>query len=253
MWIIEKNFLKNQEDNYLSFFKDYRLVNSVEDVHRIYENDAECRDGCCKFAGCVEFVHAMTQIYGSSQDFTLKSYDCDKYYPYLNFNLLNFNNIILPYSSIFSQFTHILERFPGCEKFFIRPISGDKIFTGTHFTKKWVSKELDIIQDVYKKDLTDTIVLVSPYVDNIHSEYRVAFYNGKVIGVSCYTDNDDGDLQLVKDKSQGMYDFFLNKYRFLNKMFTLDMCLLSNRSWKVAEINGFGTAGLYGMELDVIL
>ena len=252
MWIIQKKHLDNQESNYLNLFKDYLIVDTVEDVHTIYENDAICRDGSCKFAGSVEFVNVMTRIYGHSEHFTLFSYDCNRYYPYLNFNLLNYNHILLPYRSILNQFSHIIDRFPNCDKFFIRPNSGNKVFTGTYFSKKWVSKELDIIQDIAKADLQDELVLVSPHTESIHSEYRIAFSHGKVLGSACYTDTSVDDLQIVEDKAQNMYDGFLKKYNYLNKLFTIDMCLLEDRSWKVVEINGFGTAGLYGMEGFII-
>jgi len=252
MWIIQKSFLVNQDPNYLSLFQDYRVVETIEDVYKLFYVKEHCFLNCdCKFAGNIDFVEKLTSMFGDKRDFSIKSYDCREYYPYIEFDLLNYNNIIIPFDDIERNFFDICGRF-NCDKFFIRPVSGYKLFTGTYFTKRWVSKELKIIQEINRVTLKDDLVLLAPFQE-IGPEYRVAFKNGKTIGAAGYTEDCSENLENIQQIAQAFHDKSLYKYKNLNRLFTMDICKVPTNKWKVVEINGFGTAGLYGMKFNEIL
>lgn len=252
MWIIQKSFLVNQDPNYLSLFQDHRVVETIEDVYKLFYIKQHCFLNCdCKFAGNIDFVEKLTFMFGDKRDFSIKSYDCREYYPYIGFDLVNYNNIIIQFDEIQKNFFDICKRF-NCDKFFIRPVSGDKLFTGTYFTKKWVHKELEIIQEVNNVKLSNELVLIAPFQE-IYSEYRIAFKEGKAIGAAGYSENCNENIEYIKQIAQSFFNRSLYKYKKLNRFFTMDICKIPINKWKVVEINGFGTAGLYGMNFNEIL
>lgn len=245
-WIIQNKVFGTEDEPTLKSFKNYEFVENECEIQNVMRKHPEEK---FFFRGSVEFVTKYTKMYGNKKDFNLEAFDTRNYYPYLNVSLLNFNHSVIIYNNIIKEYPFIKCRFHNPEKYFIRPCSGDKIFTGTYITDRNLKHDLRIIQEVNKADLSEVLTMVCPYVDNIVSEYRVAMFNQKAIGCALY-EGEEGDIDRIRTIAENVAKLKLKDYKVLPQMYTIDIALMTNRRYKVIEVNSFNAAGLYGMELD---
>lgn len=169
-------------------------------------------------------------------------FDCDVYYNRFVTNLLNEDNIILNAGKVKESKKYIFEQFEG-DRLFIRPVAGDKLFTGTTLTKKWFDNEIDIIFDhLSRRPVEDHDKILFSSYKAVENECRVLINYGKIISWSSYS-GCKSDLGLIQDCLR-------NIKIYPEPFFTADICMDSG---KIIEINSFSCAGLYDMDLNEVV
>ena len=134
----------------------------------------------------------------------------------------------------------------GDDKVFIRPDSGNKVFTGTVLTKNNIKEELFHL-DKFPSVVNNTILLVSS-VKNIKREYRAVIVGNDVVAASLYLEDDE--FKMSSDIPDDVYEI-AGKYASLpidNKVddyVVCDVAELSNGDFKIIELNSVSTSDLY--------
>lgn len=138
-------------------------------------------------------------------------------------------------------------------RFFVRPNSGAKIFTGTTVGKKWLHKEIECIEKIY--DIPNETLVIISTEKNIESEYRVVIY---------HPDNNNDNIIVVDSSHYGgieldkklVEQFALDQAKYSNykpsTFYTIDVCR-SNGELFVLEINHLLTAGWYDCDYEKII
>jgi hypothetical protein len=136
-------------------------------------------------------------------------------------------------------------------RFFIRPNSGKKIFTGTTLGYKYFTKELDIIKSLPDSNINDNDLVVISSEKQIDAEYRLLMHKNTIIDYSCYIEPSYGSVRtdlLDRDFSW----LALRIKNFPDCFYTLDICYTEKTPY-ILELNGASTAGWYDMDYDKIV
>lgn len=214
--------------------------------YKLIKNDYEINnhDNDNKYfvRGSIEFVESL-----NSPFLTLNNYT---YSTYSQWSALMFNSnfIILPWWTLKKSAVGIFNAFPEAEKFFIRPNSGRKIFTGTTLTKKWWSKELDIIKSLPNSNILDEDLVIISSCKSIQNEYRVLMYKKEIIDWCIYEGNNNktfADYFFIDSLIKSI-DFYPDL------IYTIDI-VRSENQYKILEINSAVSAGWYDMDYDKIV
>lgn len=131
------------------------------------------------------------------------------------------------------------------ERLFIRPFSGEKIFTGTTIGHKWHKKECEIIEGLPSTSgLTDDTLIVFAKEKKIFSETRFLVGPGGIVDDSHYNGVPPSSMEWLEQKE--LIDS-IDKTKF-DPFFTVDTCLSENGP-AIVEVNSFNCAGLYDMNM----
>lgn len=254
-WIIENCF----GDETIKFVKglNYIIVPNLQSIQDIdlhsYFNKHKCI-----FRGSIEFVKKVyqTSTIKKNYSFDYERYNYKYYSEIFRDYLLNkpikFNGIC-KWSDLYDMGDSLMG-----DRYFIRPLSGLKEFTGTTLSKRRWKQELDIIKNLPNSNISNDLeVLVSPY-RKIDKEFRAVIYNNqtssscKIVDMVSYDYNPDYTYQL-----NSAIEFLNNLYSHVDhpdKIYVLDICYAEGQFY-VLEINHVLTSGLYGMngkEIDRI-
>lgn len=150
--------------------------------------------------------------------------------------------------------------FTSNEKWFVRPVSCFKEFSGNVYNYQKLMEERNFL--VNNKNIADTIICVmAPPVD-IGREWRAVFVNHKLVSICQYMKN--GKIELAPEsevpekaieyaKEIGADSYFQNKFNYIidvGEFFTdgynYKMCL------GLLEVNAFETSSFYACDLDKI-
>lgn len=246
-WVIQDIF-GEERDDFVRNLKSYEVVPAstslCEGIHRKET----------QFRGSIEFVLVNTC---SRKQIDIKAYKCSNYYHHFNKFMLNSDFIMMPWGSLLQNKEVIFRAF-DTEKFFIRPNSGRKIFTGTTIGRKWFDKELKIIESLPNSSISNTDLVLISSTKDIVSEYRLAVCSDPdlnndhhILGSAKYSGEDQPYIEDIAD-------YFLKRVDYRpNLLYTMDLAILKDGSSRVVELNSFHSAGLYGMDLgnklDLIL
>ncbi len=209
------------------------------------------------FRGAVEFIQPMRHRYinafreNAPVCVTIENYSCSVYYPKWLEWLLNRDHFFVPWITLKDDAQQYFE-WLNCEKLFIRPNSGRKIFTGNYISKKWWENDLETIASLPGNNPSDNdLVLVSSH-KGIVSEYRVIMYEDEVLTYSWYDGNETCSLSEAKIKDYCTAAAWSSNY-FPDEYYTLDLALLQDGSMKVLELNSLFSAGWYDADYDKII
>jgi len=198
--------------------------------------------------GSIEFYKEFDSSFGEYCDpesLCLGNYVFSKYSKHFGPRLLNDDYVILPWWKLYFSDSYL---FPESESLFIRPNSGEKIFTGTTLTKKWWKQELDIIKNLPSTyGLTDETLVVVSTVKEIIAEYRIFMKRDKLIDFSIYEGDEIsmGDAAALRFWADSL-DFYPDRY------YTVDIAK-TPKSYKLIEINSGISAGWYDMDYNKIV
>jgi len=214
-------------------------------------------EGPAVFRGSVEFVQLMRHKYINvfkkiaPIGVTEERYDCTRYYSHWLDSMLNQDHFFVPWS-VLSMYADQYFAWLDCDKLFIRPNSGKKIFTGNYITKKWWERDLASIESLPGNNPTgDDLVLVSCH-KGIVSEYRVMMHLDKVISYSFYSGNEMNQLSEEKITSYCEPAAWGAEY-FPDDYYTIDLALLQDGTIKVLELNSLFAAGWYDADYKKII
>jgi hypothetical protein len=165
--------------------------------------------------------------------------------------LLNPDGIILPFSKILENKKKIIKEYG--EKFFIKPLSCWKPFTG--FDTIISDLEYDISSYKQHENIKNyELCLITSYKSISNIEYRFWVVDGEIVTYAPYNINlhntplnippSDETIKIVKNAAE-----YLSIY---DNCFVIDSCM-TNDGPKVVEINGFSTSGWYnGIDTEKI-
>jgi len=159
-------------------------------------------------------------------------YSVSEYSSSFGKHYLNSDFIILPAGKIKENKELIFKCFEG-DRYFIKPNSGDKLFTGTTLTKKWFDKEIDIIfNDLNSKTVADNDLIMFSSYKHVGEEIR------SVIVDDCVLTN--------ADKVPDWFSEYIEQYCFEDAFYTADFC-----GEKLVEINSISCSGFYDSYDDI--
>jgi len=238
MWIIQEKFCNDEKP----------LIKALKDNHincMISNTWAVCDPKKVILRGSIDFIQLFEKGNNKKFGLTLENYDCSNYYQYFTCRMLNKDYIILPWWKL-KQPELIFKAFPDTERFFIRPNSGRKIFTGTTLSKKWWTKELDIIQSLPNSSIKPNDLILISSEKEILAEYRLIMIKDKLIDYSRYL----GEYQ--RDEELAVYFWSKSIDYFPDSVYTMDIAVTKD-SFKLLELNSFVSAGLYDVDYNKVV
>jgi hypothetical protein len=247
-WIIQDKVFGEETDRLIEALKNANVG------HSIVAGPAEVDySGHVFFRGSIDFVETCRSRIERWRclDWKVENFSCSDYYPLFGAHcwLLNYDAVWMPWRYFKLHGDLLFDRF-GCDKLFIRPDSGRKIFTGTTIGKKWFFKEAEVIEGLPStKDLNDNTMILVAKAKNIEKEAR--FLLGPTGVISCSWYNGAGSQREMDIMAQDAMEAY--SYHFGTFM-TVDMCYLKDEIMpNIVEVNSFESAGLYDMDMNKVV
>lgn len=247
-WIIQDKIFGEETDRLVEALKRAGVKYGVQPL--------SCGLGPSKdfivFRGSLHFVTLNNRL---CKDRTLSldvdSFYCSNYYPLFGAHnlLLNSDGVWMPWGHFCLRGEEMFEMF-NTDELFIRPNSGEKIFTGTTIRPKWFEKELEVIKTLPSTSgLRDTTMILVAPAKKITKEARFLVGPSGLVDGSWYNnDGSDEELALMASFAKDCY-----MPSFATFM-TVDMCFLKGQNLpRVVEVNSFESAGLYDMNMDKVV
>lgn len=244
-WIIQEKIFGEESDKLVEAIQN----NGTADysIEKAYEGLRLKEDFMLR--GSIEFVKFYQELNDRYLGLTLENYDCSHYYTWFKDYLLNSKCLFMTWDQL-NDTDLIFKAWPEVNRFFIRPNSGRKLFTGTTLTKKWWSRELKIISELPSTTWirTSDLVLVAP-AHEILAEYRCVMHYGNLIDYSQYAGDPQPDeylnIRLFTDLPQSLL-------WYPDQLYTMDIAATAE-GWKILELNSFVSAGLYDIDYDKLV
>lgn len=268
-WLVELDLFLDTEVRLLESLKKHNIEHKVL-KYIPFDDDfvLRCRNkfnekDCVVFYGSLNFARKLRGnvpwIPGVYGDY--KMYECLSYYPAFGDNFLNNDYIMMPFGDLNRRKEFIYEHY-NTTRFFCRPNSGLKEFTGT-IVPDWDFDTLMRTMSFYNVPNSELIVVSSP--KTIIREWRFIVinkdicedYENEIITGSLYRDytrsKDEVLHELCTDNEVLDYAIQMSKLYKPENAWTLDICQLDTGELKVLEIGCFSSAGWYGCDINIIV
>jgi hypothetical protein len=251
-FIIQKNcqFSGGETDRLIDALKlnkaKYTLTDSA------YIEDGVTANADIFVRGSIEFVNQFNLMYGEYTNLyttNVSNYTYSEYTKDIDNDMLNQSYIIMPWHKLYRPYTRdIIKSATASNRFFIRPNSGKKIFTGTTLGYKYFTKELDIIKSLPDSNINDNDLIVIDSAKDINMEYRLLMHGNTIIDYVPYVINNPVKVNIKNDFTE-----LASKIKhFPDTFYVLDICY-ANGSPYILELNGASTSGWYDMDYDKIV
>lgn len=175
-----------------------------------------------------------------------KNFFCSAYYPHFKQFLLASSNdyIFTDFGQLTLSKEFLFEKLGQKNTLFVRPDSGEKIFTGRLINYEDLEK---ILPQLGYEDIPENEVVVVSSPVNIDKEWRFVVANDEVITGSLYLPfrlrlSDRQDDQKAREFAQKVVDSVGWRP---DPMWCLDVCLTESGNYYVIEINSFSCSGFY--------
>jgi len=245
--VIEKeiiNYFNSNNINYIIVNKNDHDIRSLVPVNHL--NDKIMFYGSLEMARRVRLGNFNVGLFC-----TIDNYKCSNYYSKYNRCLLNSNYVMFPFGDLINKKDFINNIFKDNNGFFIRPDSGEKIFTG--YTTTIDVFDIDLDECKKNNNVKDSdIVLVSPY-QKIFREWRF-FVSYKEILSSCIYKSSFYKVREEDQASKAAYELveFLREVYSPDEFFVMDIAETKDNFF-LLEINAFSTSGIYDCSTEVII
>lgn len=200
--------------------------------------------------GSTEFCQKFDRMWGEYIDLyglTIENYTYSKYAETIDDEMLNSDYIVLPWHKLYKSLD-LLKFMFSSERFFIRPNSGEKLFTGTTLGSKHFTKELDVIKTLPGFCAVDNDLVVVSSAKKIEAEYRLFMYENTVVDYSSYVVNEPVHRDIQRD----FLELASRIKKFPDVFYTLDICYSNGKPY-ILEINSASSAGWYDMDYNKIV
>jgi len=251
-----------QKDCQFSGGETDRLVDALEKnqvkytlTDSAYIEDGVTANGDIFVRGSIEFVTRFNLMYGEFTNLyttNVSNYTYSEYTKDIDDDMLNQSYIIMPWHKLYRPYTRdIIKSATVSNRFFIRPNSGRKIFTGTTLGYKYFTKELDIIKSLPSSNINDNDLVVISSEKQIDAEYRLLMHKNTIIDYSCYIEPSYGSVKT--DLIDNHFSYLSSTIKnFPDSFYTLDICYTKGAPY-ILELNGASTAGWYDMDYNKIV
>jgi ATP-grasp domain, R2K clade family 3 len=251
-FIIQKDcqFSGGETDRLVQALKDNKVKYTLAD--RPYIQDGVTANADIFVRGSIEFVTEFNNMYGEYTNLyttTLSNYTYSEYTKDIDDDMLNQSYIIMPWHKLYRPYTRdIIKSATVSNRFFIRPNSGRKIFTGTTLGYKYFTKELDIIKSLPSSNINDNDLVVISSEKQIDAEYRLLMHKNTIIDYAPYIINNPVNVNIKDDLCE-----LASKIKYFpDTFYVLDICY--NKSFPyILELNGASTSGWYDMDYNKIV
>jgi hypothetical protein len=193
------------------------------------------------------------QFYPGAFGFT-PNRQCNVYMSNIPYNwFLNSDYVMLTWGDLKARGTWIYNLM-DTDEIFIRPVSGDKSFTGQTIHRYDFAYEINTSQQL--TSVTDeSIIMIAPSKrKQIMGEFRFIIGDGQVIAGSEY--RWDGKLDVRRDYPEECSDMARRVAKLpwqLDTVYTCDVALMENGDPKIVELNSFASAGWYACDQKKVI
>lgn len=221
-----------------------------------YDNFAD--DDCVLCYGSLNLIRQLQRqkpwIPGSFCN--LPNFECSKYYAYYGRYLFNHEYTMLPLAELKRRawkFFNYLWTHPGDPRFFVRPSTGFKTFTGQVITKSNFEKDFSWFEDLASPD---SLVVVASYAP-IDDEYRLVIANRKVIAASRYRHN--GKLDIKTGAPKKIIEYAENITHEVewepDPIYAMDIAVghWAHNGIGLLELNSMSCSGFYACPVEPIV
>jgi len=263
IWIIE-NFLRSNDVK--------ELISAVEkggyECHILGADSSKSVDLTCSSiikpnsSHCVLFYGSI----GMARDINRELYSknctpvvwnhqdnlrCRKYYSALGAHLFNDRSAFTTFAELNRQKYLFYGVFGKEAVIFVRPDSGDKIFTGGLIDLK----EFDRFYTKNKEVIDPDCLVVVSSPKKILGEWRFwVTYEGEIVTQSCYQFH--GQRCLVPSAPAGAthkVKEILNEKYYVDPIYCLDICEDADGDFWLLELNSFSSAGVYACDKEKLV
>lgn len=179
----------------------------------------------------------------------LDNYQCSNYYLEIpEEKLLNSDFLLLPWWKLKRSRYNVFE-YLNAERLFIRPNSGEKLFTGTTISHKWFKKELEIIEGLPSSNFDQQDLVLVSSAKEVWNECRFLMQKNKIVSWAPYGEhNTVSNDYLFED-----YESLVTSNRYYpDSFYTIDVCTTFGGP-QIVELNSFVSAGLYEMDYSLVV
>lgn len=166
---------------------------------------------------------------------------------------LNSDYVILPFGDLVYKKEQIFESFNTGEVF-MRPLTGDKSFTGKAVSWLDFGYEVDSSKQIEAVASEELILIASSKKKDIKGEFRFIVGAGEVISGSEY--RWDNILDVRADYPQECFEMAQRVAKLpwqLDTVYTCDVALMADGTTKIVELNAFASAGWYACDQKKII
>lgn len=262
-WIVEHFGLNKGEDDLRAEIvrQGHTLINAAG--KEIMYGDAIIPkvDGPVVVMGSIQFcgyvLHKRPDL-ASGVCMTMPNYECTVYYPHFGQDLLNSEYCMLPFGELNRRKEWLFDKFGVDRTVFIRPNSGNKVFTGQLVYKENWNKDIERI-GFYDVAPCELCVVARP--KPLGEESRFVVVKGKVISGSVYRDVNNiflsGEVEPANPDSVLWHQaqYFVNKTTYNpDHAWVIDLAWdREDEVYKVLEVGAFSCCGIYGCQVEPII
>lgn len=181
-----------------------------------------------------------------------EQFECVRYYGCFRRWLLNYPYVMIPYSGLADvEYREMLFDLFGSDALFIRPNTGNKVFTGQLLTREDFDEQYRFLGRYGPYPYT---LVVASAPRNINIEWRFVVADGCVLTGSQYMV--EGHNQCKRYDSGPAFDYAQKVLDTVDyepdRVWTLDVCSTSE-GFHVLEIGSFSCAGLYACDVRPVV
>lgn len=224
--------------NYIPFDNDYKKLEKYDSNYLFY-GSLNLGSDLRQYSSCVVFN-------------TPKFYECLNYYPKFNKYLLNQKYLTTTFLNFKNEKDKFFKYFQS-DLLFIKPNSGEKIFTGIVVFKPIFEEDIEFITR-YSDVPDDTRIIISP-AKKLKREYRFLVEKNKVLTGSQYKDKTrHTELEIFpNDETFKFAQKVVKKIKCqTDPLWTIDIAEDINNKLFVLEIGCFSCCGLYSCNINII-
>jgi hypothetical protein len=247
-WLLETETF---EDDVMKALQDAIVANGMEfkllDFHS-WEDDKQFTKKygpheCVMFYGSLGAAQRIQRAtkWVPGTWLNLRNFECTQYYNHFGRFLLNSEYVMLPFGELRRQKDFLFSVFGSTGKFFIRPNSGLKLFTGSVVHYETWEKDYELL-GFYEPDPHQLVVVSKP--QKIHKEWRLMVVGGKVVSGSLYNTAGQLEPEAGFPDDVGAFGDEIAKIWQPDPAWTLDVAL-TDAGLKLIEINSFSCSGMY--------
>jgi len=254
-WLLEPEVFEGEEEPILDALNKLEFEYEAIKFGTPYEDCMKCfKDtDCVVFHGSLQLGRLLQKEakWTPGVYCNLPQFECVYYYPRFGNNLLNRDYVMLPFGELERRKEWLAELFG--KKFFIRPSSGFKLFTGKVVSMDTWDEDLNLLA-FYGVEL-ETIVIVAPAVE-ITSEWRLLVVDNKVVTGSRYMDGfgfrgrSSKPHPEVLDYAQKILD---ESHYSPDSAWIFDICEYGANKLSVLEAGSFSCCGLYRCDPETVI
>lgn len=237
-WIIRETHFKSRTN---PLIEELRRQGCPVQVVNQYDTAFDClypRESPVMAYGGSKFIRQIQQIYHPGAIATFENFKTESYYPHFRPYLLNKEAEVVQIQSLLTQKERFRDRYG--EDVFIRPVTGNKSFSGGIFSLAFLEGQ-DWVQSY-----TEAVMVNRPYA--IRAEWRAIVANRQVISGGCYVPH---LTDYLPPEVIGYVESLPVSWQ-PDPIYILDVCMVG-QDLHVVELNPFSCSDYYRCPVEPIV